>query len=100
MSDDDIVFLKENVPHTPETHDVNLCYDIARSVMELSGAGFIILGSPNSMKTDSGMSYPTGVAVLVSDTTELSKFEIGNILRDIANELSRDIEDIEEIINE
>lgn len=102
MTDDhNLVFVHgESTEDDGNTDDARLCYTLGKTVMEMTGSGFVIIGSPNSFKDKEGRSYPTGVSVLIAEDCDLSKSEVGYVLEGIAASLSEDVDTIEDLANE
>jgi len=60
---------------------------IAHTVMELFQPGFVIIGSPNTTKTEDGHNIPTSLGVSVGGNGEITKGDIVILLREFCDSL-------------
>ena len=60
---------------------------IAHVVMELFQPGFVIVGSPHTVKLEDGTVMPTSLGVAVGGNTDMTKGDIIRLLREFCDSL-------------
>lgn len=75
---DDVIEVSEGRP---------LAHTISHIVMELFQPGFVIVGSPHTVKLDDGTVMPTSLGVAVGGNSDITKGDMIKLLREFCDSL-------------
>jgi predicted Zn-dependent protease len=76
-----------------------LVWKLADTIIRETGAGFAIVGSPLTF-VRGGEVYSNAIGISINNGTALSKSGLATTLRNLADELSSDIDKIENFLKE
>jgi hypothetical protein len=77
----------------------SLVFELANTVVKSTGAGFVIVGSPLTF-VRGGEVYSNVVGIAINSGTALSKAGLAGALRSLADELSSDMDNIDNFLKE
>lgn len=78
----------------PDSGETSAAFVIAATVMDRTGAGFVIVGSPNIKTTDNGYSFPTSIGIVVNAEIGFTRGVVADILDSVAKDLRIPVEEL------
>lgn len=87
-------------PADHEAADDSAAFQIANHVVNVTDAGFAIVGAPVLYYTDEGQPYPATIGISINADVGLTKATLAPILRLLADNLEADTNKIQEFLRE
>lgn len=75
-------------------------YALASQVMDVSGAGFVLIASPHMFVSEKGYTLPSDIGIILNGEIGMTRSAAAFILREVADSLDAEMDRIENFVKE